>query len=132
MPDPGQLVERVARRLGMALRLAGLEREQAEEAQREAAARLARAERDAAERPQRAARTREAALRAIDEQWSGRLASLAGQVRDAADREATGAATAGWDAFRATPVHRSTPLPPVRIGTTTDDLPVLVPFADHG
>jgi hypothetical protein len=135
MPDPTALIDRVERRLGMALRLVDREREDAELAHRAAAARLARAERDAVERPARAARGRAEALHDIDSRYAIRLAALATQARDAARQAASGAASADWASWERTPVDRAIRFPPLRVGTAEVDrmgLPALVPFLDRG
>ncbi|MGC9670213.1 FtsK/SpoIIIE domain-containing protein [Planosporangium sp. 12N6] len=155
MPDRTPVIERVERRLGMALRLVDRERGYAHEAHRTALARLARAEREAVERPARAARERDAALHAIDERHAKRLAELAVRARDAAVRAAAGAAGEEWPRWRPTPVDRAARFPPLRIGRVTVAVtpggpgptgpgdpgnpwtaglavPALVPFLDHG
>lgn len=135
MPDPTPMIDRVERRLGMALRLVDRERENAELAHRAAATRLARAERDAVERPARAARGRTDALHDIDSRYAIRLAALATQARAAAERAASGAASADWASWARNPVDRATRFPPLRIGAAEVDqleIPALVPFLDRG
>src|SRR5262250_983119 len=122
MPDPSPMIERVERRLGMALRLVDREREDADLAHRAAMARLARAQRDAAERPARAARTQADALHDIDHRYASRLAALATQTRDAAERAAAGAAAADWARWERTPVDRAAQFPLLRIGEVRIDI----------
>jgi len=133
MPDPTLMIERVERRLGMALRLAHLERRRAEEAQRAALERLARAQRAATERPAHAASAQDAALRAIDDTYAGRLVELAEQARAAATTAAPGAAGTQWADWAPTPIERTSAFPWLRIGSVPDlGIPALVPLLDHG
>jgi hypothetical protein len=135
MPDVRtQLVGRIRQMLALAQ---GAPRERLAQAEHDLDAardRLARTRTAAEEIPRRARAERDRRVAEVTERYAARVAGLAASAAAAADREATGPATAAWSRWQPAPANG--PPGALRVGDVrlprARPVPALVPLLDRG